>query len=298
MTIQALRDGHVPCLLSAEDMSWVPPSSVAQLGQRMSEAIFNVRLIFKLGPPRNSQLELLERFSNEQLRTNSDLFDPYIYHMLSSRGELPTSPKVVVMAIQRDLVQLTRDVREKVPLIQQTRGRVIVLLDAVEKYHQVIADLCNRELMGPYALGSYGMGNEEEIVPVVLAYSKPSTPTNLQKLFEEINPVWLESRPLDSFRRKGEDLLAYITLLLNYEDEDGNARPLVVKEEGQDAQTLKKYWGAAHLAMKGIPGIIVNGGLHNFVEYDQQVWGFLTQADDNSSWRNFMKLLEQQRTSE
>jgi len=48
LTIQALRDGHVPCLLSAEDMSWVPPSSVAQLGQRMSEAIFNVRLIFKL----------------------------------------------------------------------------------------------------------------------------------------------------------------------------------------------------------------------------------------------------------
>ncbi len=292
LTIQALRDGHVPCLLSAEQKDWAAPTSVADLGRKLSEVIFNVYETFKLSYPQNGQLDLIWQYPSLDERSKSDL-DPSIQTLIRRKGESPTSPRVVSIALQKDLIRLARDVREKEPLIQQTHGRVIVLLDAVELYHQVIADLCDPAL-GPSALGPNGLGSDEEIVPVVLAYSKPATPTNLQELLEKKSPSWLRRRTLEAFRQNGEDMLAYGSMLLYPFKPAGIADnamvPLVVNEEA-NKDRLDGFWTTTRIMLMGIPGIIANGGLYKAAKAGK-ILQCLIEADDNMFWTKWTSTLE------
>lgn len=290
LTIQALRDGHVPCLRSAEKTDWTPPNSIADLGRRLSGVIFNVYEIFKLSYPQNSQLDLIWQYPSLDEQSKSDL-DPSIQTLIRRKGESPTSPRVVSIALQKDLVRLARDVREKDLLIQQPHRRVIVLLDAVELYHQVIAELCDTDL-GPYALGPNGLGSDEEIVPVVLAYSKPATPTKLQELLEK-NPSWLRRRTLEAFKQNGEDTLAYGSMLL-YPFKpagivDDAMVPLVVNEEA-NKDKLDGFWTTARRMLKGIPGIIANGGLYDAAGAGKDLQ-CLIEADDNTFWTKWISTI-------
>ena len=202
LAIQALRDGHVPCLVSAEQRDWEPPRTAMKLGEKILDAISDVRRVFGLEAPLDSQLLLLkkEKFDDPKL-------DSYIKFILDLKSQVTAA--AVRLALQKDLIKLAKDVRQNVPIIQQAKGHVLVLLDDVEKYDQALLDLFN-EILGPS-----GLGTAEEPVPVVLAFSLGPAFEILRPILESPKP-WLKQLSLKAFSSEyGEDMLAYGWVLLH-----------------------------------------------------------------------------------
>lgn len=240
LIIQAVRDGHVPCPVLARS-DWTPPVDEIALGDRIYTAISEVRKIFALEQPLDSQMLLLSRLPFDALLRYADL-DNFI------KVELMLNKKItgyaVSLALQKDLVQLANDVRKKVP--SRANGRVLVLLDAVDTYDKAIDPLFQK------MLGGFGLGTAEEPIPVVLAFSSNGAAQDKLKghLEDSKNSVWLRHLLLNPFDTHGEDMLAYSTILLH--PFRPNIVPLVINE-ANEAEALKFCNLTLSTMLKGIP---------------------------------------------
>jgi hypothetical protein len=274
LTIQALLDGHVPCLVSAEriNQGWEAPTSAMELGVAILNAIHKARIIFKLETPKDSQLFLLKMQKFDDPKLNEDIK----FKINLAEGIITT--EIVKLALQMDLSKLARDAREKVPAIQQAKGQVLVLLDAVEKYCKALDNLLN-EMLGPYGLGSV-----DESVPVVLAFSQSGSVYQILRPNLDSKP-WLKLLPLQAFRNDGEDMLAYGWLILHPFKPTllpgvSNV-PLVVRDDaGEDLESL--YQDLIRAALKGIPGVFAEGTWLYMISKNALEHGYLMEADDEA----------------
>lgn len=240
LTIQALRDGHIPCPLIASNSGWTAPVNAIELGTQIFLAISKVYRIFSLDPPLDSQMLLLNTLSIESLKYSDDL-DKAIKIELMLKKTI--TDHVVHLALQKDLIRLANDVRKNIPLLAS--GRVLVLLDAVDRYDKAIDSLF-QEMLGPS-----GLGTADEPIPVVLAFSSYGPAQGKFKEYTENvqNSVWLRRTPLNPFEKNGEDMLAYGTILL-YPFRPGSV-PLVINESNESA--LKYCQDVVQIWLKGIP---------------------------------------------
>ncbi len=277
LTIQALRDGHVPCLVSAEQTDWEPPRTAMKLGEKILDAIHSARQVFGLEPPLDSQLLVLkkEQFDDPKLDSN-------IKFILSTKGYVTVD--AVRLALQKDLIKLAKDVRQNVPIIQQAKGHVLVLLDDVEKYDQALVDLFNQ------ILGPSGLGTAEEPVPVVLAFSLGPAFEILRPILESSKP-WLKQLSLKAFsseNKEGEDMLAYVWVLLHPFKPTLvpgiSDVPLVVNDEAQ-SQVANTFRDLVRNLLKGIPGKFAEGNMLYGISKTALENGYLRKADDDDFLR-------------
>lgn len=294
-TVQALRDGHVPCLISSDSPAWEPQiKNVGQLGVELLKAIAHTRKILKLEPPLGSLLlailEYKKPIDNYEFLKNSFENQPNILFTQKLKHydkleENVLSVSEVQESLQHDLDRLVADAHQEYDSIRQANGQAIVLLDNVHQYDEDSVRALFSELLGPF-----GLGIPDQPVPVVVSFSL-GTPTDHaleQVLAKGGSRRWLNQIILKPFQENGEDMLAYERVLLH--PFRRNAVPSVLDKswvfnESLSKDEIEKCQLMFRSFLKGIPQSFMED---NFcaVAKVAGAYKYLIEADDNDQLRN------------
>lgn len=202
LAAQALRDGHLPLLLTST------PRDGEQLLAELALEIARLRAVLQISPARTSQLVLL------RARRDDPELDPGITLELQLKNNKLTNG-VIQKAIAADLAGLLKDAQDEIPFFKVSQGQVVVLLDDVDAYGELVGRLLasRNGLLGPT-----GFGTAAKPVPVVMACSlgDRSADVTLKPIAEGTTSIgWLAVEKLGPFEGNGEDLLACQAVLLN-----------------------------------------------------------------------------------
>lgn len=206
LAIQAIRDGSIPVLVRSDVDSTQPRTTLRTFAQTMYDALLDVRDALELGPPATSQLLLLSDLGCGAAAEAG--INQMVRAYLLGRKEL--TGKAVRRALQVDLETLAEDARSSHGFIKCGAGRVVVLLDDVDRYGDVAIALFDEMLDG------FGLGSATLPVPVVMTFSLGGQLDQyLRGLVEGNSKPWLDKQPLRAFQPDGEDLMAYELVLLH-----------------------------------------------------------------------------------
>lgn len=203
---QALRDGHVPVLLTFDEHVDFP-KELGELVHAFSTAISTLRHdVLDVGESHVSQLELLAS------AMPSPQLDQVIQSELNRSHGL--TPRAVSRAIRVDLTALLADTKQKIPFFRDAGGQAVVLLDDVDRYGDLVPLFFARQ---DGLVNATGFGTPEQPVPVVMTASLGGEhDARLRQIWEQRELLsWLATETLDPFRADGEDLIAYELVLLN-----------------------------------------------------------------------------------
>jgi CHAT domain len=268
LTIQALRDGNIPVLVSARGIR-EPPRTLPEFGDALLDAIVAARQAFDLDPPIDSQLLLLR--DTGAASAGRPGLDPFISYELSVNQQV--TARAVRLALAADLSALAAEARRRHDLA----ARVVVLLDEVDAYGQAAIALFDVLLDG------FGLGTREEPVPVALTFSLGGVLDHYLRPLVERAPTiaWLELAELAPFRNDGEDMMAYELVLLTPSfNPDPSRRSWVRNPDVSDDERAR--WEARfrkHLA--GMPSALTGDKLGVLVEWASEEQ-FLVEADDEA----------------
>lgn len=273
LTIQALRDGHLPILVRL-NQNTDPPATAAQLIGPLFRETLRVRTIVGLNPPASSQLNLL--MGPLQEAKASPELDAFIRFELES-GSI--TARAVSLALRRDLAALAADYRSTCPAEEAPSRKVIVLVDKVDRYGQQALEGLFDEM-----LDGFGLGDKTEPVPVVLTLSlNGQNHDYLHRLVEQgQSKTWLKLRPLKAFQPDGEDLLAYEHVWLNPFNPTlwaaSSSKAWAINDESDDS-TRTKWINRFRKRLKGIPSEVVSEEAYVLVDFAAED-SFLIEADD------------------
>jgi hypothetical protein len=275
LAAKALRDGHIPCLVSSDETGWPPPfDEVSELAALVLKFIDETRKNFGLPPPYDSSVlaAILEakqvpdwQAKQSGLQKRSQ-FRSLIDQAIKAEGSGP-SADVCHTALQEDFQALIDEARSATPPLAGPESRVVLLLDNVHNYGKAIGPLL-RDL-----IREFGLGIATEPVPVILCYAL-GTPAGdeFTKDVESITKHAIELKPFSDLG--DEDLLAYEQVLLFPDKLDRNAleftdfvRTRLQQElEGQVASYAFNHRAGAgdrdtwiqqfRWGIKGIPGLM------------------------------------------
>lgn len=262
LALNALRDGHVPCLIASNAPDWSPPPTIAKFSVEILRSISNARNALQLEPPVNSVLlQLLKGGSDsEKLRTFESkyaamppgiVFEELLQAL--SDQEFDVAVGAIKQAIEADLCKLVEDARKKYPEIIKDDSRPLLLLDEVHGYHKALYPLFH-ELLPLFDSGQTGA----EYVPVVMTLSLGTPADEQLKPIKEKAPShsWIKFKELKKFA-EGEDMLAYSQVLLHPFDKDLNpgysGKAWTFDYRGVDEQIIHRYEQRLRKWVKGLP---------------------------------------------
>jgi hypothetical protein len=269
LTAQALRDGNAPILLTVEGAQ--PPADVKGLGAVLRGGIARTRRLLGLEQD-TSQLAMLMRFRPDE--GPDDRLDGYISELLATSPVV--TAELVGVALKRDLAAVAAAARAGSP--GRRGGRVIVLMDDVDRYEEAIEPLFTE------LLSRSGLGTAEEPAPVALTFSLGgATDHVLRPIWEKrAKYPWIEFAELDVFAPDGEDMLAYEHILLHPFDPTllpgVSDRPLALNTDVPD-DVRDKWIRRFRTRLQGLPGRIVGDRLYALAE-DAADDQFVIDADD------------------
>ncbi len=266
LTAQAVRDGHVPCLVTKI------PTNLRELATKVVEEIEQAREAFNLAYlPNHSQLDLLSFESIENLKNNPDL-DGQIQRLLM-RNKVITA-KAVQIAIQKDMADLIQEAYQKYPTIKVAGGRPLILLHQIDQYGEELTNaLMNHMLNG------FGLGTQDDPIPVILTFSNVGGPRHMLDQFVQgqKSKAWLKLRAVEPFRQENdEDMLAYKRILLHpYKH---NKRALVFNNS--DEAKLQEWKNNFRQHLKGLPQKFSDGSFIGLLTDLAKKDKFLIEAND------------------
>ncbi len=182
LAARAVREGHIPCLVSFKEGDQCPTNSI-ELGLAILEAIDRTREQFKLDmspkqkfiAPKHQLLKAIKglKVVKEQLQSSVSVtrgLDARIryYQELDSIKELVATQKLKIgntttgEALRLDLEALARDARKRYPDVSNMM--VLVLIDEVHRFDAAANDLFDW-------LDSNGLGSSEEPIPIIFTFS-------------------------------------------------------------------------------------------------------------------------------
>jgi CHAT domain len=254
LSIEAIRDGHVPCLVSSPSPAWSIPTNAAQLGMELLDGIVDARRAFGLKPPlesvilqtalrkkRHSDADALQELYADQPDV---LFENLREHL--TRMEDVISVELLKVALQKDLAQLLAELDAKFPSPVGFRRQAIVLLDEVDQYGEALTTALFHKLLGPY-----GLGTAEQPLPVVVVFSLSKAPLEIMRPIKESPPPWLRLLPLEAFHEGPEEARAYERVWLH----PFNARlptPLVLNSAATE-ENIRKFLIRLRDSLDGVP---------------------------------------------
>jgi len=219
LTIQCIRDGHVPCaVIVTDDKGWTPPKTELDLAMSINTAMEAARSSLGLETKDIGPIELLKSY----------------YYKRKKYGDLPKEVRdglaqdddgsgdmdgmrvgahAIVAAIELQFTQLMAQARSEVPHLIGTKSRAVLLLDEVHRYG-VLLDSLTKEPR----FGVWGFGKREQPVPVIMAFSLNTAADELLKpIVDPPRTNWnaIELTPFNTSPEQLEDILVYGRVLLN-----------------------------------------------------------------------------------
>jgi hypothetical protein len=321
LAAQALREGHVPILVSHKLNRWAPHfPNVTQLVVEILSALGVARDSFGLAPLIDTPLMK----SLVKARPPDDLEELRLYHG-ADPGELCKlilirflpgqvdkvtgtqkpgiddvwSAEELRTRLSYELESLMDEARVKADAVGPT-SRAVVLLDQVHEYDQALAPLLDT------LIDNDGLGKKGKPVPVVLCYSKRTPADKTLEEASENNSIHWLLEELEEFQ-EGEDLLAYEQVMLNPDPESVPARDVAAElhvirpdevaspvvafayNSRADKEKVEKWITLFRSKLGKSPVIFTQDKLHNtFLAacYD----GFLVTADDELRLRKLREV--------
>ncbi|HEV2706154.1 MAG TPA: CHAT domain-containing protein [Pyrinomonadaceae bacterium] len=293
LAVTALREGHIPCIVSSELDDWKPPQNIAQLCVELLRAIGKAREVIGLPPPLKGSLLRYLRF----VAAGCDAYRVMCDRMAQIEDAFSDAPQACfdnlmvlfpalddiieaegVRAILRtELKSLIDEARQAHPNVVREDGRVLVMLDEVHRYDKAFIPLFYK------LLDDFGLGTDEEPVPVVMALSK-GTPAD-----EYIRPVQEKLRSRFRFMsipEFGDDeyMLVYqqvlMTPFLTELYEDISDKPWVFNYNASE-EIIQKYKNRLRKRLKRIPEDFFSDRLFITIE-DARDEGFALPVDDEA----------------
>ena len=213
LAINALRDGHIPVLLTfaATDD---PPRTLEAFAIELARAISSVRENFGLGEAQTSQLDAVGFPNIDITGPKPPQLDEAIWAELR-RAQGVSTARAVSLAIARDLDTLLADATRAIPYFRTAQAQVVVLLDNVDQYGPALTARLVAITGG--ILNASGLGTPEKPIPVVMTFSLGNVTDGILRPLTETNKTirWLTTEQLGPFEPNGEDILACELVLLH-----------------------------------------------------------------------------------
>lgn len=259
LTIQAIRDGNVPCVVLAANgssKSWSPPKSPLDLALLIDSTMETARASLGLETGKDRPITWLKSF-NQGVTEPRDL-DPWLLTAVrmghTGPPPLKVSPYALAKAIEKQFAQLMAEARAQEPKRIAEKGRAVLLLDEVHEYFEHLDSINEHQ-----KLGVWGFGSEADPVPVVISFALGTVASDLLRPIAESRRIgWraLQLRRFDRGPLHAEDMLAYGRVLLNrFNDKlvpDISDREWVM-DYGIDPKNIKECESEYRKNLKGVP---------------------------------------------
>ncbi len=315
LTVQAIRDGHIPVVVSSDSRNWEPPKTLPDLLIKLFKALNETRRIYDL-PRTTWQISALQRLLQGQpAELHPDVEEIYL------EENSTVNARVIREALAVDMTyfieQAHADPRAgagaepseqalaRHAFFQETQGSAILFLDEVHKYDEAFVD----DWFGSDVLGQGGLRRDSAVrlheddpwdpartvLPVVMTFSTAGAPniifTSIKERGQSLGRMRLE--PLQPFPTAYDvDLLAYEHVLLNPFDERGELVDNVSNRAFfLNRETSPQNW-------ENWCGFIRNkyGGLPRYFETKDCYWtvdiaeknDFLKKADEEQQLEKYM----------
>ena len=285
MAAEAVHDGHVPFMISSDDPAWEAPRTLEDVRRYLVDAITNTREAFRLSTA-PSQLPLLAPPLNPAAPPVG-LRDEIKQELVRPQPQ-PTA-RALQLALQHDIGSLVAEAREKHPRVAAAQGRPVLLFDEVQEYDRTfLDDLFSRKGVIK-VLGNFGLGTDQEPIPVVLAFIYGGAAHEIFKgvLETPLARPWLRAIPLQRFTEE-EGLLPYGNVLLHPYDAglcEGVSDVAWVVNPDVPLETARLWEARFRQKLKQIPDDFVNPRFYDLVEWAAENQLFL-KADDEKLLRN------------
>ena len=267
LAARAIRDGHVPIMISSDEPLWDPPKTMEDLRKELIRAIFKACEIFGLIPAA-AQLIALGQPEGSQL-------DATLKAYLDVEGKVTT--KILLKALGIDLNEMMARAEAAPQFTEGAVHRPIVLLDQIHLYDQEFLKNLDQ------ALGKGGLGySEENPIPLILAF-EPTAAADKVITLTESKRTWLTVLDLEPFsREKDQDLMAYRRVLLNPFNRElfPNVSDKAFAVNPEAAPTdVGEWFDVVRNVLDGRPGRLIENTLYGFARLakDQEV---LLEGDD------------------
>lgn len=290
LTIQALRDGHVPCAVLAYNNEWEPPKDPLDLALRIHKATETARSSLGLETGGEGPIILLKQYAQEQLHL--EMLPDWLARALrvgAKTAANEVTPYAIAKAIEEQFAQLMKEARKEAPEFVGERSRAILLLDEVHDYFRDLDSIASH-----LKLGAWGFGSATEPVPVIMAFSL-GTPISdmLKPIAESGKNGWraIALGPFDRDPQRPEDMLAYARVLMNPFDKtlgpQISDRAWVMDydiklEDVEFCETKFRMW------LKGLPGEFTDGLFYALAQSAEEK-KFLKLATDEDELRKLLQ---------
>jgi hypothetical protein len=224
LAAQAVRDGHVPCLLAYYNEL---PGNGETLAKALLQGIIQTRQRFGLPKLPLAGYEVFKlrqrlRDPTSQEPLHVDVQQEIEMQTPSPGGGFVLDAPVLRAAVRIDLQSLAVEARQALGLSDD--ARVLVLIDDVERFDKATRAL--KEL-----LDQDGLGTPSDPVPVVFAFSGGVTSGELGSALQELRDFlerhnrYVKHVRIQPFRSPADDPLPYMQFLL------GQQPPLILQKE-------------------------------------------------------------------
>jgi hypothetical protein len=254
LAAQALRDGHLPLLLTNER----PDGNFTQDALTLATELIGVAdsVCDKLDIPqiKSSQVLLIKNGGDvTALKQNPEL-ESKVKREFERTGAI--TDLAVKLALQADLAQLAQAFRLVYERPNRTQ-RVVVLLNRIELF----GDALTTSLLFNWA-DAAGFGTTKEPVPLIFTFALDTAADHIFRpwIAEASNRRWLIQRELEPFAC-GEDMLAYQRVFMNpfkHELLPGVSNVALAFNDEAPRETAQAFEGLFRDFGKGMPGAFLS----------------------------------------
>jgi hypothetical protein len=297
LAVQAIRDGHVPVVVSTDNENLEAPMTLETLLSSLLIALNHARDTYKVAVPPWQIGALQDLLTGDAAALAPSVLEAY------REEQKAVTARVIRSALAADMTQLLERTHAKYDFLREARGTAILMLDDVDKYW---IGFLERWLDGKVlkAGGIRGSKPAQDapwdasttVLPVVMTFSMAGAPKIVTKRIQEIGSTltWMRLEQLKPFPPTHDiDLLAMQNVLLSPFDELGNIRAGVSNcSFALNYKTRTDNWetwtGAFREDFRGLPGYFAKR------EFYKQVYlasrnDFLKEADDEIRLADYMK---------
>jgi hypothetical protein len=205
---QALRDGHLPLLLTNERPAGTFAQNPLTLAVELVGAADHACRVLQIPPVEQSQILLLKNGGDVAALIQNPKLNLWVKREIETNGTVTT--RAVKLALQVDLAQLANRFRASYPRPGHA-PRIVVLLNRIEVFGEALTTSLLTEWADPS-----GFGTMEEPVPLIFTFALGGAADHIFRSWIGDAPArpWIIERALEPFA-PGEDMLAYQRVFMN-----------------------------------------------------------------------------------